>query len=146
MNPPTTAPLVDNATPMLFPDGNLAYDNDEELSHLQEARRKASGNAEMMREIESDSFTANLLDRQTGRTVSASERGGAALSMATGGSLRLELGLSSPTLMVRCLSLHRCLRFTRIFRLPIRCHSVYVSVLQLVADCSPNVWTGRVPD
>ena len=34
MNPPTTAPLVDNATPMLFPDGNLAYDNDEELSHL----------------------------------------------------------------------------------------------------------------
>ena len=49
MNPPTTASVVDIATPMFFPDGNLAYD--EELARLQEARRKASGNAEMMREM-----------------------------------------------------------------------------------------------
>ena len=49
MNPQTVAPVVDQATPMFFPDGNLAYD--EELGRLQEARRKASGNSEMMREM-----------------------------------------------------------------------------------------------
>ena len=41
------------------------------MGRLQEARRKASRTAEMMREMESDSFTANLFDRQTGQTVSA---------------------------------------------------------------------------
>ena len=69
INPPTTASVVDNAIPMLFPDCNLAYD--EELARLQVVRRKASANAEMMREMESDSFTANLFDRQTGQIVSA---------------------------------------------------------------------------
>ena len=29
MNPPTTAPVVDHATPMFFPDGNLAYDEEK---------------------------------------------------------------------------------------------------------------------
>ena len=71
MNPPTVAPVVDNATPMFFPDGSLAYD--EELGRLQQACRKASGNAEMMREMEGDYFTANLFDRQTGQIVSASD-------------------------------------------------------------------------
>ena len=69
MNPPTAAPVVDQATPMFFPDGNLAYD--EELGRLQEARRKASGNSEMMRKMEGEHFTAQLFGRQTGQTVSA---------------------------------------------------------------------------
>ena len=50
MNPPTAAPVVDQATPMFFPDGNLAYD--EELGRLQEARRKG------------EHFTAQLFDRR----------------------------------------------------------------------------------
>ena len=28
MDPPTVAPIVENATPMFFPDGNLAYDEE----------------------------------------------------------------------------------------------------------------------
>ena len=71
MNPPTVAPVVDSAAPMFFLDGSLAYD--EELGRLQEARRKASGSAKRMGEMEGDSFTANLFDRQTGQTVSALE-------------------------------------------------------------------------
>ena len=130
MNPPTVAPVVDNATQMFFPDCSLAYD--EELGRLHEARRKASGNAEMMREMEGDYFSVKLFDQQTGQTVSALDarcQPGGALSMATG-SLRLELGPSSPTLMVHYRSLRTCLRSTRTFRL-LRCHSVYVSIFQL---------------
>ena len=69
LSPPTVAPLVENATPMFFLDGSLAYD--EEVGRLQDGRRKASGNSEMMREMEGERFTALLFDRQTGNTISA---------------------------------------------------------------------------
>ena len=114
MNPPTAAPVVDQATPMFFPDGNLAYD--EELGRLQEARRKASENSEMMREMEGEHFL--LLSCLTDKRVRASPPWmlDGTLSTATGGNLKLGLVASFPTLMARCLSLPKCLRFIRIFR------------------------------
>ena len=111
MNPPTIAPLADMATVDVLSGRqlNLAYDEELGQGHLQDARRKASGNAEMMREMESDSFTANLFDRQTGQIVSALDARWNP-EYGNGGELEARIGAIIS-------HLRKCLRFTRIFRL-----------------------------
>ena len=142
MNPPTAAPVVDQATPMFFPDGNLAYD--EELGRLQEARRKASGNSEMMREMEGEHFIAQLFDRQTGQTVSALD---ARWSPEYGNRGELEARIGS-------IISHLDGALSQLAQMPVvhphpvivRHHSIHFSVFHVPADYAPHERSWRLSD
>ena len=87
-------------------------------------RDNDSRTEEMMREMEGDYFTANLLIGKPDKLSPCWMLGGT-LSMATGGSLRLELGPASPTLMARCRRNAYDPSAPSVF---LRRHSIYVSV------------------